>query len=100
MTFLGSTYSEPHDKKRLSGQKERVLMLVVDGFWRTLHEISEITGDPEASVSARLRDFRREGYTVNRRRRGDPSLGHHEYQVLKQEEKPEFRFIGNQGIFI
>ena len=31
----------------------------MDGDWHTLAEISEKTGDPEASVSARLRDFRK-----------------------------------------
>lgn len=39
------------------------------------------TGAPEASASARLRDLRRAGLTVERRRRGDPKAGLWEYRV-------------------
>jgi len=46
-----------------------------DGQWRTLGELSALTGDPEASISARLRDLRKPrfgGLTVERKyiRRG------------------------------
>ena len=54
-------------------QLVRVRELMRDGKERTLAEISEITGDPEASVSARLRDLRRPRYglwTVKRKRVG------------------------------
>jgi hypothetical protein len=54
-------------------QLVRVRELMRDGKERTLAEISEITGDPEASVSARLRDLRRPKYglwTVRRKRIG------------------------------
>ena len=40
-----------------------------DGRWYSLHRLSVITGHPEASVSARLRDFRKEkfgNHTVQR----------------------------------
>ena len=45
---------------------------------------SDRTGhaDPEASISARLRDFRKHGLSVERRRRGDPRAGLWEYRVL------------------
>lgn len=36
-----------------------VLMAMLDGEWRTLEQVSRITGAPEASVSARLRDLRK-----------------------------------------
>ncbi len=57
----------------------------VAGWWWTLREISQHTGDPEASISARLRDLRKArfgAHTVNRRRRGDPTKGVFEYQLL------------------
>jgi DNA-binding Lrp family transcriptional regulator len=38
------------------------------GEWRTLREISEAIGASEASVSARLRQLRGMGHTVDRRR--------------------------------
>jgi hypothetical protein len=39
-------------------QLVRVREAMRDGKWRSLAEIAEITGDPEASVSARLRQLR------------------------------------------
>lgn len=54
-------------------QLVRVRELMRDGKWRTLSEIADVTGDPEASVSARLRDLRRPKYglwTVTRKRAG------------------------------
>jgi len=53
----GVTYSHQRDGRRLARQHNRVFALMKDGKWRTLAEISLITGDPEASISARLRDF-------------------------------------------
>ena len=38
---------------------DRVLAFMRDGQWHSLQVISEATGDPEASVSARLRDLRK-----------------------------------------
>lgn len=73
----------PDDAARLGGQARRVITLMVDGTWRTLGEIATATGDPEASISARLRDLRRAdhgGYTVDSRLR-DGSGALHEYRV-------------------
>ena len=62
----GETFDEARDGKRLNAQAAHVFRLMRDGKWRTLAEIAEATGHPEASVSARLRDFRKVGYTVDR----------------------------------
>jgi DNA-binding IclR family transcriptional regulator len=65
----GSTYVHERDARRLAGQHCRVLAYLKDGQWHTLAEIAEHTGDPEASVSARLRDLRKPkfgGYIVER----------------------------------
>jgi len=73
----GQTYEPAKDKSRLNAQTRRVYSAMADGCWRTLAEISTETGDPEASVSARLRDLRKSrfgGYCVERRRRGDGGL--------------------------
>jgi hypothetical protein len=56
-----------------------------NGKWRTLAEIEEATADSVASISARLRDFRKEhfgAHTVNRRPRGDRIRGLYEYQLI------------------
>lgn len=63
----GQTFDVDRDEGRLALQYLRVRNLMIDGAWRTLAKISEITGDPQASVSARLRQMRSAGYKVDRR---------------------------------
>lgn len=67
--FGGETYVPPRDGGRLRAQLIRVRSVMVDGGWHTLAELSAATGDPESSVSARLRDLRKPkhgGHTVDR----------------------------------
>ena len=76
---------EPADHQRLARQLALVLALMRDGRWRTLREIAELTGAPEASVSARLRDLRKPakgGYTVERRR---VTQGLYAYRLQQQK---------------
>ncbi len=86
--FNGDTYEPKFDATRLRGEMARVYNIIKDHQWRTLYEIHLATGvhgDPEASISARLRDLRKAkfgSHTVNRRRRGDPKRGIFEYQLL------------------
>ena len=80
--FDGETYQHNFDFVRLKGQMLRVYSVVKDGRWRTLREISDECGDPEASVSARLRDLRKDrfgAYDVLRERSDD---GLHRYRVI------------------
>ncbi len=68
--FDGETYDESRDGLRLHRQLQTVFDAIKDGRWRTLHAIAEQTGEPEASVSARLRDLRKPkwgGHVVERR---------------------------------
>jgi hypothetical protein len=67
----GATYDPAFDYHRLNRQARRVFDAMADGAWRSLREIADETGDPEASVSARLRDLRKQrfgGLRVERRR--------------------------------
>ena len=57
-TFRGAGYKTHSDHDRLAGQHERIKALMGDGQWRTLGEIHDATGDPEASISAQLRFLR------------------------------------------
>ena len=66
----GETYDRSRDLSRLNGQAADVYSYMSHGEWRTLKDISEATGHPEASVSARLRDMRKDkfgGFNVERR---------------------------------
>ena len=59
---------------------------MIDGFWRTLREIENHTGDPQSSISAQLRHLRKKrfgGYTVEKRRRGEGAKGLWEYKLVK-----------------
>lgn len=88
LDFSGKTYVPQFDRERLNAQQRRVFDLMLDGEWRTLEEIRKVTKDPEASISARLRDLRNQyAFPVNRRRRGDPKDGLHEYQVVIYEQQ-------------
>lgn len=80
--FDGKTYVPSLDRKRLTLQLDVVKNLMADGVWRTLAQIEDITGAPQASISARLRDLRKErfgGYRVDRTR--SPTLGTWWYRV-------------------
>jgi hypothetical protein len=80
--FDGDTYDEKRDGRRLNRQLMAVWMVVRDERWRTLAQIADETGEPEASISARLRDFRKPkimGATVDRRH---VSKGLWEYRVV------------------
>ncbi len=82
--FDGKTYDPALDHSRLTKQLGRVWQDMSRGEWLTLTEIAAWTGDPPASISARLRDLRKPrfgGYTVNKRRRGNPEQGLFEYQM-------------------
>jgi hypothetical protein len=84
--FDGADYNPQRDDVRLTGQLLRIWNVVIDSRWHTLKEISEKTGDPEASVSAQLRHLRKPrfgGYTVEREYINN---GLYKYRVLPKEE--------------
>ncbi len=84
MHFDGTTYEPAKDQARLAGQWLRVWTVMSSGKWYTLNYLSLLTGDPEASISARLRDFRKQrfgAHVVERRRSMDG--GTFEYRVAR-----------------
>lgn len=71
--FDGATYERERDLARLTGQLRRVADVLSDGLWHTLAGIAKVTLDPEASISARIRDLRKGkfgGWTVEHRNVG------------------------------
>lgn len=67
--FDGATYEPERDRGRLNAQLARVKAAMAGAGPLTLRQISERTGDPEASVSARTRDLKKArfgGHTVRR----------------------------------
>ena len=89
----GDTYVPPLDGVRLGKQHQAIFNLMRDGTWRTLQWIEEDTGYPQASISARLRDFRKVrfgGHLVQRRRHPDYK-GLWQYRLLMDGNPPELR---------
>lgn len=71
MNFNGPVYVPKIDSARLSIQYKRIFDLMEDAIWRTLGEIADATGDPQASISAQLRHMRKErfgGHKINKAR--------------------------------
>lgn len=83
LLFDGPTFDARQDGKRLGTLMDRVIVLMRDGQWRTLAAIRGECGGTEASVSARLRDLRKErfGSFIVERRRVDGAPGLWEYRV-------------------
>lgn len=84
MKFHGSNYVEVIDKPRLQKQYIVIRDMMQDGKWRTLREIEDQTGYPQASISAQLRNLRKEsfgGHTIDKRRRGVATQGLFEYKL-------------------
>jgi len=69
-------------KSKAEIQRLRVLKVMQDGEWHTLAEISQATGDPEASVSARLRDMRKPKFGGRYVAREQMDNGLYRYKVL------------------
>lgn len=87
--FDGETYDPEKDHSRLTQQLAKVRDLMLDGKWRTLAQIAEEVGAPEASVSARLRDLRKSkfgNFKVGRQRVPGDKKGLHVYRVSYWED--------------
>lgn len=63
--FDGETCVQALDGERLSSLMGRVYALMGDGKPRTLREIADACAGSEASVSARIRDLRKERFRKN-----------------------------------
>lgn len=85
LRFDGETFDPERDGSRLAVQTKAVFAVMKDGQFRTLSSLAQMTGAPEASVSARLRDLRKPrfgGHTVNREYLG---RGLFQYQLVVRE---------------
>ena len=103
LRFNGPTYDSGLDQARLTGQILRIYDLMRDGCWRSLPEIHEATGDPEASISAQLRHLRKPRFgqhDVQKQRRGVGGLW--EYRVIQKvlqfDVHPEMTERGGKAV--
>ena len=107
-SFDGDSYDENYDGPRLESQLLLVFEHMRDSKWATLKEIiAVIKCGTTASISARLRDFRKPkfgGHSVERRRlEGEEHKGIWEYQLtinsagITHDNKPTAVQMGNLG---
>ena len=83
--FEGPCYNPAYDQNRLTGQLLRVYEALSMGLWFTLDEIACMTCDPQASVSAQIRHLRKKrfgSHIIEKRHRGDRSMGLWEYKLI------------------
>lgn len=74
----------PGTHSRIAKQREAIWKLIRHGHWLTLGELENLTGYPQASISARLRDFRKPefgGHTIERQYAGG---GVYTYRLEKE----------------
>ena len=83
--FDGATFDAGRDSRRLTNQYHRVLAHLRDGCWHTLADIALATGDPEASVSARLRDLRKPRFGSHTIERQYVERGLFRYRLVKKD---------------
>ena len=72
---FGPAYSKEKDGKRIAKQIDAIKDYMLSVGWKTLAEIEEALGYPQASISAQLRHLRKERFGS--------------YQVDKQRTKPK-----------
>src|SRR5262245_10856013 len=60
--FGGASYEPSRDYERMNGQLRRVYEVMKDGHWHSLESLAREAGGTVASVSARVRDFRKRKY--------------------------------------
>lgn len=70
------------DEIRLNRQQAKVWATINDGCWHTLAEIAGRTGFPEASISARFRDLRKEKYGEHEIERESMGGGLFRYRLI------------------
>jgi len=80
--FDGDDYNHERDSERLTGQLLRIFEVVKDGKWRTLKEIAQHTGDPEASISAQLRHLRKPRFGSHEVEKEYIDKGLYKYRVI------------------
>jgi hypothetical protein len=82
----GETFNSALDRKRLDGQALDVWQFMIDGKAHTPHEIEYATGYNWASISARLRDFRKPEFGGHEVVRTRLSKGLFSYRLIVRTE--------------
>jgi len=74
------------DKSNQPSHKEQIRRLMLDGKERTLQQISDVVHIPTQSVGARMRELRKDGYSVPKRRIPNLKSLVYLYLVIRKDE--------------
>ena len=89
--FAGAGYDPIRDNKRLVGQLEKIVKVMMEGDWYTLQFIESLTDCQQTSISAQLRHLRKERFGNNIVEREYIKDGLYKYRVtFSQEFKDKF----------
>lgn len=96
MSQSGSPYAtgttlSPEDLPRIQSLMDRVEAYMADRQWHTIQEIQRECGGSENSCSARIRQMRSMGYTVDRAK-VEGKRGLFKYRAIKSEATQERLF--------
>lgn len=100
MHFDGPVHKS--EEGRLKKQHETIRDILFGGQWLTLKELSQMTGYPEASISAQLRHLRKErfgAFIIEKRRVDGLASGLWEYH-LSGRQPVAAKNIGIQDYFV
>ena len=90
--FDGDTYDDPQDRGRLWSQLQKVKECLSRKRWVTLAQISNSTGYPEASISARIRDLRKRKFGAHlveaRRKKAGKGTWEYRLELLSKTQPP------------
>ena len=85
--FNGPDYVPARDDKRLTRQQELIWEVMKTGREYTLWQISEITNQPEASISAQLRHLRKPRFGSHEVTKKYVSSGLYTYKLILNNEQ-------------
>lgn len=85
---MGPLFDWAIDHSRLERQMDKIRIHMLAAGWRSLGEIEQATGYPQASISAQLRHLKKAqfgGHRLEKRRRQDRG-GTWEYRLTKGDD--------------
>ncbi len=86
MVFDGNDYVHERDKERLGTQLDQIREFMEGKEYLTLQEISDATGHPHSSVSAQIRNLRKERFGSRVIDRKHISNGLYSYKLMSEDE--------------
>lgn len=89
----------PKDIPELESQLAVIENIFKDSQWHTMQEITARTGFPMPSVSAQIRNMRKKGFIVTRKRLGNVRVWSYRLDGTGEPPKRKLRPLGNEVLW-